>query len=347
MLSAYYLRRQGFSVNLIERGGVGRESSWAGGGILSPLYPWRYSKAVTNLVIWSQAHYLELTNYLFAETGIDSEYINSGFLLLNVADSNKAKDWAQKWNVSLQEVLSQQIEKLEPRLKNIYSEGLWMPDVAQVRNPRLLQAIRAWLVKNQVEIIEHTKVLDLLVKNEQVVALQVQNEKIKVSKVLVAGGAWTTSILNKYHANVNVSPVRGQMIMFKTSPGFISKITILDDHYLIPRKDGRILFGSTLEEEGFDKSTSNGVREKLKQLAIKMVPELENMQIERHWAGLRPGSPQGVPYISQHPQIKNMYVNAGHFRNGVILGPAAARLITQIIANDQNMIVDKEPYTIS
>jgi len=345
MLSAYYLRQYGLEVQLIERGGIGRESSWAGGGIISPLYPWRYPSAVTKLAAWGQKQYPLLTKNIKDNTGIDPEYIVSGFLLLEVEDVIAARNWAGKWGVRLTETDQAEIQKLEPKLKKSYHTALWMPKVAQVRNPRLLLALKTWLLQNEVEIIEQTEVLGLKVKNNKITSLKSKDGEIKVERVLVAGGAWTSKILDKYKANVNVSPVRGQMIMYKTPPGFLNRITIMDQHYLIPRKDGRVLFGSTLEQAGFDKSTSSKVRDKLNQLATTMVPELSTMPIERHWAGLRPGSPKGIPYIGRHPEIKNMFINAGHFRNGVVLGPASAKLIAQIITGN-DLIMDKTPYSI-
>lgn len=346
MLSAFYLKQAGRQVKIIERGGIGRESSWAGGGILSPLYPWRYPDAVTQLASWGQKHYPELSAQLLSETGIDSEYLKSGFLLLNVDDPQLAKRWSTKWQHALESIQTDEIHKLEPQLPQKYSQALWMKEVAQIRNPKLLQALKIWLEQNNVPILEQTEVIKLQVEKDKVTAIKTKQNNIKVEKLLVAGGAWTTKILDQYQANVNVSPVRGQMIMFNTPPKTIQRITILDDHYLIPRKDGRVLFGSTLEQVGFDKTPSDKVRDRLKKLAISMAPILKDMPIERHWAGLRPGSPNGIPYIGQHPKISNLYINAGQFRNGVVLGPASAKLLTQIITKD-NLILDPSAYLIS
>ena len=117
------------------------------------------------------------------------------------------------------------------------------------------------------------------------------------------------------------------MILFKTNPHTISRIALDEDRYIIPRKDGHVLFGSTLEHTGFEKVTTAEAMNELKKIAIERYPALKNCPIVKHWAGLRPGSPQGIPYIGAHPDIEGLYVNAGHYRNGVVLGPASARLM--------------------
>ena len=121
------------------------------------------------------------------------------------------------------------------------------------------------------------------------------------------------------------------MILFKGLPGMISRITLEQDRYIIPRRDGRILFGSTLERTRFDKFTTDEARSELIEIACQRFPLLKNLPIEHHWAGLRPGTPGGVPYIARHPAIEGLYLNAGQYRNGVVLGPASARLMADII----------------
>jgi glycine oxidase len=135
------------------------------------------------------------------------------------------------------------------------------------------------------------------------------------------------------------------MLLFKTEPGVIRRIVLEENRYVIPRRDGHVLFGSTLEEVGFDKSTTESARNELHALAIKRFPALENYPVVKHWAGLRPGSPSGIPYIATHPSLEGLYINAGHFRNGVVLGPASARLMTNIVAGTIP-IVPQEPYSL-
>ena len=123
------------------------------------------------------------------------------------------------------------------------------------------------------------------------------------------------------------------MILFKTEPGKIKRITLSQDRYVIPRQDGRVLVGSTLEHTGFDKTITSDAREELMAEAFRMFPCLKEAEVEHHWAGLRPGSIDGIPYICTVTDLEGLFLNTGHFRNGVVLGPASARLVADLILN--------------
>jgi glycine oxidase len=123
---------------------------------------------------------------------------------------------------------------------------------------------------------------------------------------------------------------------------------VLDDyHYLIPRKDGHILAGSTVEVGGqFEKTVTDQGRKELDDFARRLLPALKAYPLVNHWAGIRPGTANGVPYIDKHPEISNLSINAGHFRNGLAMAPASAKLIANLIL-EQPPVVDPEPYRLS
>ncbi|MDH5594537.1 MAG: FAD-dependent oxidoreductase, partial [Gammaproteobacteria bacterium] len=134
--------------------------------------------------------------------------------------------------------------------------------------------------------------------------------------------------------DLRVEPVRGQMLIFKASPDLLPTMVLNHGKYLIPRKDGHILIGSTLEYVGFQKDTTPAAFDELKLAACDMLPELAKTPIEKHWSGLRPGSPEGIPYIGPHPEVTGLFVNTGHFRNGVVLGLASASLLADLVTNN-------------
>ena len=149
--------------------------------------------------------------------------------------------------------------------------------------------------------------------------------------MIITAGAWSGQLLNTIGTSLEVNPVRGQMILFMTQPGLISRIVLSNDRYIIPRRDGCVLVGSTVEHVGFNKSTTAIGLEELKYAAFELIPRLVDYSVEEHWAGLRPSSPNGVPYIGKHPTIEGLYINTGHFRNGIVLGLASAHLLADII----------------
>jgi len=345
MLTALKLREMGLDVTLLERGHLGQESSWAGGGILSPLYPWRYPSSVTALARWSQTHYPSFTHELTQKTGIDPEYIRNGFLILDTDEYPQAMAWAKEQQITLEKLDSIALHDCEPELGN-YAEALWLPDIAQVRNPRLLKALRQALLLMGVVVHEHLTVTALQYQEDRITGVTTQEKgSIKAERVIITAGSWSAGLLKTVHTTITVHPVRGQMILFMTQPGLISRIVLANSHYIIPRRDGRVLVGSTLEEVGFDKSTTFTALQDLKYVAFDLIPRLADYTVQKQWAGLRPGSPTGVPYIGQHPTIAGLYINTGHFRNGIVLGLASAQLLADIITG-RPPIIDPIPYAI-
>jgi len=349
MLTARRLTLEGQSVLLLDQGQLGSESSWAGGGILSPLYPWRYPQAVSELAAYSHQHYPELAQMLEQESGIDPEWTQTGLLILDGEEAEvlQARQWSQQfgWEMqSLNEV--NEIRALEPRLSCPLSQALWMPEVAQLRNPRLVKALKGSLQYHGVAISEQESVQSIEQKKGRVVAVKTDKRTLPAESVVVTAGAWSSALLNQVGINVDVKPVRGQMLVFKAIPGLIHHTILHQGHYLIPRRDGRILMGSTLEYVGFDKSTTTQAREELIKRAQSWVPELAQYEVEKHWSGLRPGSPTGVPYIGSSPELDGLYFNCGHFRNGVILGLASVDLLVdQMLGHEP--VIDPLPYAIN
>ncbi|MFZ5594346.1 MAG: glycine oxidase ThiO [Pseudomonadota bacterium] len=346
MLTARELARAGMRVKVVERGATGRESSWAGGGILSPLYPWRYPDAVTALAGWSQRIYPALAAELADETGVDPEWTLNGLLMLDADEKTAAQVWAERAAMGLEVIDRDAVLACEPGLGEPPQEALWMPGIAQIRNPRLLRAVRLSLLSAGVEIQEGLDVTGFVVRDGQIAGVETAGGKIPAGSVVVAAGAWSGRLLAGLGVELDVAPVRGQMIMFHARPGVVSRIVLSRGRYLIPRRDGRVLAGSTVEYAGFDKSATAEALAQLHQAAVALAPALADYDIERHWAGLRPGSPEGVPFIGEHPRVRGLFVNAGHFRNGVVMGPASARLLADIMQR-QAPIADPSLYALS
>ncbi|MEK7322844.1 MAG: FAD-dependent oxidoreductase, partial [Pseudomonadota bacterium] len=296
LLMARELAEAGATVAVVERGEPGREASWAGGGILSPLYPWRYPDPVNVLARWSQAYFPELAAALADETGIDPEWTPSGLLMLDNGEYDVARAWAKQWGGRFERVDGAALAELEPALATPPGPALWWPELAQVRNPRLLQAlVRGLALNKRVTLHAGLPVTGLLDEGDAVRGVHTAERVIRADAVVVAAGAWSAALLGPVAGGWDIAPVRGQMLLFKAPPDLVRHIVLADGHYLVPRRDGRILAGSTLEYVGFDKSTTPAAYRNLHAAALRLVARLADCPVERLWAGLRPGSPEGVP----------------------------------------------------
>lgn len=315
--SALELARGGASVTVLERGACGGESSWAGGGILSPLLPWDYSSAVTDLTQLSCRLFPEWVTRIADISGIDPEYRVSGMRVMQPFDAERAMQWCAGHGVRLERD----------------GEALWLPDVAQVRNPRLIKALRLVLERMGVRIVEHAEVTRIVSTDDRVGRLDTTAGSFLAERYVVAAGAWSKKLLGKQGAQLDIKPVRGQMLLYRAQPGMLPHIILQNGTYLIPRDDGHILVGSTLEDVGFDKATTEGAKVDLHARALGMLPQLAQAEFIKHWAGLRPAAPDNVPVIARHPMLENIYLNSGHFRYGVTMAPASAQILANHVLN--------------
>ena len=336
LLSAWYLTENGERSVVIDRGQIGKESSWAGGGILSPLYPCE-SASLWPLVSRSMSEYTRLTKRLEELTNINSELLFSQLIVMDGNVSTPADPVVRGTMVS-----SLEMAKLEPALR-LPGNYACCYSTAQIRNPRLLAALKAALLARGVIIVEDCVALRFEARGGRLTKVITTKGGFDTSHSIISAGAWVGKLLAPTQLSLPIKPVKGQMIVVPARPGLISNILVYEHHYLIPRADGRILIGSTIEHAGFIKDTTHVARSELYDAATQLVPELENSSIEHHWAGLRPGSPDDAPFIGEHPNIKGLFVCAGHYRNGFATGPASAQLVVDMILGRQPM-VDPAPF---
>ena len=326
LTTAQALLTSGHRVTLVERGQVGQEASWAGGGILSPLCPWDYGEPVTRLALRSMGMFGDATNLLKDATGIDPEYQRCGLLLLPPYQQGLAEQWCARHDLTLHSVALSDHLPADASSKS-QGSGLLLPGVAQVRNPRLIKALTAHVRLLGGVILEQHEVHAIDAAGDRVTGVLSTRGKLEAEAYIVAAGAWSKRLLGQYSLSMDVRPIRGQIVLFKfTTPPF-RQILLKDDLYLIPRRDGHVLVGSTLEDVGFDRSVTVTDRDDLMRRVCEIFPEWHDREPLRHWFGFRPGSPGNVPIIGRHPRLTNLYANTGHFRYGVTMSLASAELL--------------------
>ncbi len=338
--AALGLLQRGHRVTLLDRGTAGGESSWAGGGILSPLLPWEYADPVASLAVRSMAAYADWVAEIEALSGRDAEFWRCGMLALDVESPDRALAWCATHGMAAEQNLPPIVS-----LPSGFSgrNPVWLPEVAQVRNPRLVAALRAAVVRLGGTIREHCAVTGVQTRGGRVNAVQTATDTLPADKMVLATGAWSGLGLAGLAATPHIRPIRGQMLLFKLESGVLDTILYRSGLYLIPRRDGHVLAGSTLEDAGFDKATDAATRQRLHLEAAELLPALSDIQPVRHWAGLRPGSPDNIPVIDRHPDFDNVFVNTGHYRYGVTMAPASAELLVDLMEGGQPAL-DPAPY---
>jgi len=339
LLSAMALRREGLHVAVAEQGEMAQESTWAGAGILSPLLPWDYEKEVNALSERGRTLWPRLAEALLASTGIDPEYQACGMLAMGHFDKSTAESWcaAHGWQCA-------PATEFRPLDSDGNTASLWLPQVAQARNPRIARAVHAACAQSDITLLPHTRVTGFRRHADNIAAITTaEGCELRAERFVVCAGAWSRACLGDESLGLHIAPVRGQILLFKAEPGMLRHIVYNAGRYLVPRLDGHILAGSTLEEAGFDKSTTRTAHDELLHFALNTLPALAQAEQVKQWSGLRPGSPGNLPTIARHPALRNLYINSGHFRYGVTMAPASAELLAQILL-EQKTTLPAEDY---
>lgn len=349
LLSALELVEQGCTVSIFDQQRAGKAASWAGGGILSPMYPWRYPQAVNQLAQFGKALYQDWNNKLLPKTGIDFEIHETGLLIFDEDDFEIGLNYAQQHQQPMQhcEYLQQaQLKKVNPHISEQFKQAIYFPQLANVRNPRLLKSLLHYLQHHpQVQFHENTWIDTFEKKQQQIQFVQTQaGQKIYADHYVIATGAWSQHWSEQLALQIPVTPVQGQMLLFKTPENWLPTMCMNQVMYLIPRLDGHVVCGSSMDSIGFDQRPTVQTQHNIFKACTAMVPELANFPIVKQWAGLRPSSPTGIPYIGAMPELNNLWANFGHYRNGLCMGPASARLLRQLILK-QDTLVDAEVYS--
>ena len=335
LLTACRLKQQGVDVVVLEKGQVGQESSWAGAGILCPIHPWLYPDAFSELVNASLKMYDDLQHELESTTKISMQRIKSGLLIPcfegdKVKHQDSAITWSEKFDWQVERLSPTQAQNIEPTLSGGISEALLWPEVHQLRNPELLKAVCGYLNQLDVTIHEYSEVTALLEGASGVVTgvRTVNGVEIEADAVLLAAGSWSHDLAEQSGFQLPVHPVKGQIILLKTEPNTMKHIVKHDDAYFVPRMDGRILVGASMENVGFERSNTVSIMHELLGATLKLVPGLKDSEIERQWMGFRPGSPDGLPFLGPITSKPGLWVATGHYRNGVALAPITAKVMT-------------------
>ncbi len=333
LTTAYFLVAEGVGVTVVDRADFGRQASWAGAGIIPPGDPTRAATPYDLLRAHSSALYPDLSRELREQTGIDNGYVVCGGIEVHEPGEDAplpTEEWSGE-GIAFRELGAVELHELAPDLAPNLPRGICFPGMAQVRNPRHLQALESAAASKGARLLPHRAVRQLVRHGGRIDAVETDGGRLTAGRFLLCPGPWADELLQQVGWRPGVRPVRGQIALLNTGRPGPSPILLQGKRYVVPRLDGRVLVGSTEEEAGFDaRPTAEGIAGLLAFVAA-LAPALGGAALERCWAGLRPGSPDGLPFLGPVPGLDNLFVSAGHFRAGIQLSPASARSMTDLL----------------
>lgn len=343
---ALELALAGVRVAIFEKGAPGQEASWAGAGILSPAPE---SPATIPLVPLGKASMTLYPDFVARVEEISGQDV--GFRAKGTVEALFSRDTARElsthvalqhgWGLRAEAISAEDARELEPALSPELEAAVLRPDEASVDNRALTQAVLEAARKSGVEIFSQHEAQGVWQEKERCAGLLLKGEKIAAKWTIIAAGCFSAGIsgVNTY---APVRPAKGQMVSLRSERTKIERVLWSDKIYLVPRNDGRILAGATVEYVGFDKKITAGALEKILTGAIELAPDLADARVEETWAGLRPDSPDHLPILGP-TDIEGLLVATGHFRSGILLTPITARLIREWVT-EQRVSVDWDRF---
>ena len=347
---AYELVNQGLSVAIYDRGPLGKEASWAGAGMLPPAdfkaakTP-RIQLRAASKMLWS-----DWSSRLQEESGIDNGFINCGGFQVTLGDDQSGwQETVSEWGQSgalVEEIEQNSLQDRVPFLSPRVQAAFYLPEMSQVRNPRHLKSLLVACANKGVQLNPGAPVTGFEIDGSKITGIRTPSGIQRAGRTIIAGGAWSPEVLHGLGIDCKVDPVQGQIVLLSMNRLPFRHIIECGKRYLVPRSDGKILIGSTESNVGFNKeNTAEGVGG-LIQFAESLVPCLKTATFERAWAGLRPRSIDGLPYLGRVGEYENILIATGHYRDGLQLSPITARLIRQLIC-DEETDLPLEPFACS
>ncbi len=334
-------KKRSGKITILERGRIGKEASHAAAGMLAPNAETEKLDAFYKFCDESNKLYSAFAEELFDETGIDVELNKSGTLYLALTKTDSAEirrrfDWQKSAGLEIELLSANETRRLEPFVSPDVRESLFFPNDWQVENRKLICALENYAEINQINICENVEIKRLIIENGKVIGVEAHAEKFYGEKVILTAGAWSSLIEAKNSNLPEIKPIRGQMISFHTAKQLFERTIYSPRGYLVPRHDGRILIGATVEDVGFDKDLTQAGIATLCETAFEIAPSLASLDILEKWAGLRPLVKDGLPILGDFSSIENFFIATAHYRNGILLAPLTAKIMAEKIAENKN-----------
>jgi glycine oxidase len=341
------LARGGADVVVFERDEPGMQASWAAAGMLAPQSEADEPGEFFDLLLRSRERYADFVADLESETGVAVGYRADGMLVLafderDEAEITKSHEWQQRAGMLVERLTASEARALEPGLSRDLVSAIRFPGDHQVDNRQLTRAIRASAEGAGASFRVGSMVRGIAaVGAESRIELQ-DGSSFDCAKVVLAAGSWS-GLIAGLPAELPVEPVHGQLLSVESGAPFLRHLVAWGPRYIVPRADGRLIVGTTVEKVGFRQGVTVAGLRSLAEGALRLVPGLADRPPVAHWSGLRPGTPDGLPILGPDPDQPDLLYATGHYRNGILLAPLTAELIRSLVFGESPS-VDLSPY---
>jgi glycine oxidase len=347
--AARELAASGARVVVVERRRVGEEASSAAAGMLAPQVHADGDTPLLDLSLRARDRHLALAGELEAETGISVELSTLGALDVAFTEEDERAlsaraAWQRGHGLPVEELTGEEIRQAEPNLNPAVRKGVLIAGDRRLDNVRLVRALAASAVTRGASLACGRPVTALLVEGGRLTGVRTGADVLRAPVVVNAAGAWAGRLEGDPEPPP-VEPVRGQIATFVVAPALVRHVVWSARGYLVPRPDGRLLAGTTLENAGFDKSVTAGGLRAVLDIALEIAPRLVDVPIVDTWAGLRPGTPDGWPILGAGG-LGGLFHAAGLYRNGILLGPLAGESVARL-AMGRPPGVDLAPFAVT
>ena len=341
---AWRLAVEGVATTVLERGRVGQEASWAAAGMIAPQAEAEGPGPFFDFCMKARDAFDGIVDRLVRDGGVDPEYDRAGILYVALdADERTQLERRAKWQravgAPVEELSGAAARRIEPMLSPETVYAIHMPTNRRTDNRKLTQAYAAAARKAGAEFVEGARVEALALRGERASGIVLRADGVvmddgstrEADVVVNAAGAWAGEIRGLEADRVKLHPVRGQIICFEVAPGTIGPALFSLRGYLVPRRDGRLLAGSTMEEAGYNKSVTLAGLDKIARGAAAIVPALGAAAFREAWAGLRPAARDLLPVLGFSPSVPNVLWAVGHFRSGILLSAITGEIIADLV----------------
>ncbi|HND63223.1 MAG TPA: glycine oxidase ThiO [Elusimicrobiota bacterium] len=330
---AFHLAQKGAKVAVVEKRTLGGQASIVAAGMLAAQEEAAGPDAFFDVCLASRAQFDALVPEVRALSSVDPEWETAGIWRV-AADEDEIpgllakKKWQEARGLSVHWVSPEELKEIHPGLAPAPG-ALYCPTDGQINSARWVQALEEAGRRLGVRFLDHAESVQFVREGRRISGIRASADLIAADQVVVAAGAWTPFLLETLGVSLPLEPVKGQLMVLNGVPRAFRGPVYATPGYVVPRADGRLIIGATAERVGFNVRPTLAAQRFLADWVARWCPALGPMPVMEFQAGLRPGTPDGWPVVGRLWEFDNLYIAAGHFRNGILLSPWTGRYMAE------------------